>query len=100
MKKAELIAAVAEKTGLSKKDAQAAIDATIETVEEALKAGKKVSFIGFGSFEVVTRAPRVARVPGTGKEVKVPETKSVKFKVGKKLKEALNQKKSTKKAKK
>jgi DNA-binding protein HU-beta len=100
MKKAELISAVAEKTGLSKKDAQAAIDATIETIEEALKEGKKVSFIGFGSFEVVTRAPRVARVPGTGKEVKVPETKSVKFKVGKKLKEALNQKKSTKKAKK
>jgi DNA-binding protein HU-beta len=100
MKKAELVAAVAEKTGLSKKDAQAAIDATIETIEEALKEGKKVSFIGFGSFEVVTRAPRVARVPGTGKEVKVPETKSVKFKVGKKLKEALNQKKSTKKAKK
>jgi DNA-binding protein HU-beta len=90
MKKAELISAVAEKTGLSKKDAQAAIDATIETIEEALKAGKKVSFIGFGSFEVVTRAPRVARVPGTGKEVKIPETKSVKFKVGKKLKELLN----------
>jgi len=90
MKKAELVAAVAEKTGLSKKDAQAAIDATIKSIEEALKAGKKVSFIGFGSFEVVTRAPRIARVPGTGKEVKIPETKSVKFKVGKKLKELLN----------
>jgi DNA-binding protein HU-beta len=90
MKKAELIAAVAQKTGLSKKDAQAAIDATIEAIEEALKAGKKISFIGFGSFEVVTRAPRIARVPGTGKEVKIPETKSVKFKVGKKLKELLN----------
>jgi DNA-binding protein HU-beta len=90
MKKSELIAAVAEKTGLSKKDAQAALDATIEAIEEALKEGKKVNFIGFGSFEVVTRAPRVARVPGTNKEVKVPETKSVKFKVGKKLKELLN----------
>jgi DNA-binding protein HU-beta len=90
MKKSEFVAAVAQKTGLSKKDAQAAIDATIETIEEALKEGKKVSFIGFGSFEVVTRAPRVARVPGTGKEVKIPETKSVKFKVGKKLKELLN----------
>jgi DNA-binding protein HU-beta len=90
MKKAELVAAVAEKTGLSKKDAQAALDATIETIEEALKEGKKVSFIGFGSFEVIIRAPRVARVPGTGKEVKIPETKSVKFKVGKKLKELLN----------
>jgi DNA-binding protein HU-beta len=90
MKKSELVATVAQKTRLSKKDAQAAIDATIETIEEALKEGKKVSFIGFGSFEVVTRAPRVARVPGTGKEVKIPETKSVKFKVGKKLKELLN----------
>ncbi|ACM93103.1 non-specific DNA-binding protein [Nautilia profundicola AmH] len=90
MKKSELIAAVAEKSGLSKKDVNAVIDATIEAMEEALKAGKKVSFIGFGSFEVVTRAPRVARVPGTNKEVKIPETKSVKFKVGKKLKELLN----------
>ncbi|WP_024789061.1 MULTISPECIES: HU family DNA-binding protein [unclassified Lebetimonas] len=90
MKKSELIAAVAEKTGLSKKDTNAVIDATIQTIEEALKAGKKVSFIGFGSFESVTRAPRTARVPGTGKEIKIPETKSVKFKVGKKLKELLN----------
>jgi DNA-binding protein HU-beta len=90
MKKSDLISAVAEKTGLSKKDVAAVIDATIETIEEALKNGEKVSFIGFGSFEVVKRAPRVARVPGTGKEVKIPESKSVKFKVGKKLKELVN----------
>ena len=90
MKKAELISAVAEKTGLSKKDVNAVIDATINTIEEALKADKKVSFIGFGSFEKVTRAPRTARVPGTGETVQVPETKSVKFKVGKKLKASLN----------
>ncbi len=90
MKKTELIAKVAEKTGLSKKDTQAVIDAAIETIEEALKNGEKVTFIGFGNFEVVTRAPRVARVPGTNKEVKIPETKTVKFKVGKKLKELLN----------
>ena len=74
MKKSDLISAVAEKTGLSKKDVAAVIDATIETIEEALKNGDKVSFIGFGSFEVVKRAPRVARVPGTGKEVKIPES--------------------------
>jgi len=92
MKKSELITAVAKKTGLSKKDVGAVIDATIKTIEEALKDGKKVSFIGFGHFEVVTRAPRVARVPGTGKEIKIPETKSVKFKVGKKLKELVNSK--------
>ena len=90
MKKSELIAAVAEKSGLSKKDVNAVLDATIQTMEEALKEGKKISFIGFGSFEVVTRAPRTARVPGTNKEIKIPETKSVKFKVGKKLKELLN----------
>ncbi len=91
MKKSELITAVAEKSGLSKKDVNTVIDATIETMEEALKNGKKISFIGFGSFEVITRAPRVARVPGTDKKVKIPETKSVKFKIGKKLKELLNQ---------
>jgi len=90
MKKSELISLVAQKAGLSKKDVSSVIDATIETIEEALKEGKKVSFIGFGSFEVVTRAPRTARVPGTGKEIKIPETKSVKFKVGKKLKELVN----------
>ncbi len=90
MKKTELISAVAEKTGLSKKDTQAVIEATIETIEAALKKGDKVSFIGFGNFEPVTRAARVARVPGTNKEVKIPETKTVKFKVGKKLKEFLN----------
>ena len=90
MKKTELIAAIAEKTGLSKKDVNEVINATIETIEEALKNGKKVSFIGFGSFETVTRAPRTARVPGTGKEIQIPETKAVKFKAGKKLKELLN----------
>jgi len=90
MKKSELIAAVAEKSGLSKKDVNAVIEATISVIEEALKDGKKVSFIGFGSFETVKRAPRVARVPGTNKEVKIPATKSVKFKVGKKLKELIN----------
>jgi DNA-binding protein HU-beta len=90
MKKSDLVAAVAQKTGLSKKDVTAVIDASLEVIEEALKKGEKVSFIGFGSFEVVTRAPRVARVPGTNKEVKIPETKAVKFKVGKKLKEAVN----------
>ena len=90
MKKAELIAAVAEKTGLSKKDINEVINATIETMEEALKEGKKISFIGFGSFETVTRAPRVARVPKTGEEIQIPETKAVKFKAGKKIKELLN----------
>jgi len=90
MKKTELIAKVAEKTALSKKDVNEVINTAIEIIEEALKNGEKVSFIGFGSFEVVTRAPRVATVPGTKKKVKIPETKSVKFKPGKQLKELLN----------
>ena len=90
MKKSDLVGVVAQKTGLSKKDVTAVVDASIEAIEEALKEGNKVSFIGFGSFEVVKRAPRVARVPGTDKEVKIPASKSVKFKVGKKLKEVVN----------
>ena len=90
MKKVELIAKVAQKTGLSKKDVNEVINATIEVIEEALKNGEKISFIGFGSFETVTRAARTAVVPGTKKKVKVPESKSVKFKVGKKLKEIVN----------
>ena len=90
MKKSDLVAAVAKKSGFSKKDVSAIIDASIEAVEEALKEGEKVSFIGFGSFEVVNRAPRKAKVPGTNKEVEIPASKSVKFKVGKKLKEIVN----------
>jgi len=90
MKKQELITAVAEKTGLSKKDVNEVINATIETIEQGLKDGKKISFIGFGSFEVVTRAPRTARVPKTGEEIQIPETKAAKFKAGKNLKELLN----------
>ena len=90
MKKTELIAAISQKTGLSKKDVNEVINATIETIEEALKKGEKISFIGFGSFETVTRAPRVARVPKTGQEIQIPETKTVKFKAGKRIKELLN----------
>ena len=89
MKKAEFIEAVAKKAGVSKKDAQAVVDAAIETITEALKEGKSVSFIGFGSFSTVKRAARTARVPGTDKIVEVPATKAVKFKVGKQLKEAV-----------
>ncbi len=89
MKKAEFIDAVATKTGLSKKDTASALDAMLETIEEALVAKKSVSFIGFGTFSTSERKARTARVPGTGKEVKVPATTAVKFKVGKKLKDAV-----------
>jgi DNA-binding protein HU-beta len=90
MKKAELIDAVASKTGISKTDVDAVIKATIETITEAVAKGDKVSFIGFGSFERTTRAGRKAKVPKTDKIVDIPESKSVKFKVGKQFKDAVN----------
>jgi DNA-binding protein HU-beta len=89
MKKADFIQAVSEKAGLSKKDTQKAVDAALETINDALVAGKSVSFIGFGTFSTAARAARKARVPGTDRVVDVPATTAVKFKVGKKLKEAV-----------
>lgn len=89
MKKAEFIDAVAEKSGLSKKDANEALNAILDTITEALKDGKTVSFIGFGSFSTVEREAREARVPLTGKTVKIPARKAVKFKVGKSLKDTV-----------
>ncbi len=89
MKKAELIQAISDKTGLSKKDTTATIDAALETIQEALVARKTVSFIGFGTFSTSPRAARTARVPGTNKVVDVPATTAVKFKVGKRLKDSV-----------
>lgn len=89
MKKAEFIDAVADKAGLSKKDANEALNAILDTITDALKEGKTVNFIGFGSFTTVERAAREARVPLTGKSVKIPARKAVKFKVGKSLKDSV-----------
>ena len=89
MKKADFIQAVAEKAGLSKKDSLKVVDAALEVIESALVAGDSVSFIGFGTFGTADRAARKARVPGTKKVIDVPASKAVKFKVGKKLKEAV-----------
>jgi DNA-binding protein HU-beta len=89
MKKAEFIDAVAERAGLSKKDVNEALNAILETITDALKNGRTVSFIGFGSFSTVKRLARETRVPKTGKMVKIPERNAVKFKVGKSLKEAV-----------
>ncbi len=89
MKKADLIQAIAEKTGLSKKDTTETIDAALEAIEEALVKRDTVSFIGFGTFSTSPRAARTARVPGTNKVVDVAATTAVKFKVGKKLKESV-----------
>jgi len=89
MKKAEFIDTVSDKSGLSKKDVNEALNAILETITEALKAKKSVSFIGFGSFSTVERAAREARVPLTGEIVKIPKRNAVKFKVGKSLKDSV-----------
>lgn len=89
MKKAEFVDNVASKAGLSKKDSEAAINAVLETLTEALSAKKSVSFIGFGTFSTTERAARKAKVPGTDRIVDVAATTAVKFKVGKQLKESV-----------
>jgi len=89
MKKAEFVQILAQKTGLSKKDAEVALNATLETIEEVLAKGDTINFIGFGGFSTIKRAARKAKVPGTDKVVDIPATTAVKFKVGKKLKEAV-----------
>ena len=91
MNKTELIAAVAEKADLSKKDAEAAITATVDAIAEALTQGEKVQLVGFGSFEVKTRAARVGRNPRTGEEIPISEAKLPEFKAGKALKDAVAQ---------
>ena len=89
MNKTELIAAVAEKTGLTKKEAERIVNATFETVAETLKKGDKVSVSGFGIFEVKTREARIGRNPRTKEEIKIPATKLPAFKASKTLKDAI-----------
>ena len=90
MNKTELIAAMAEASGLSKKDCEAALAAFITTTESALKAGNKVQLVGFGSFEVKERAARTGRNPQTGKEITIAAAKVPSFRAGKALKDAVN----------
>ena len=89
MTKTELIAAMAEKTGASKKDSEAALSAAIEAITGALKAGDKVSLVGFGTFEAKKRAARVGKNPRTGEEIQIPATVAPTFKAGKALKDAI-----------
>ncbi len=89
MNKSEIIAAMAEKTGLTKKDCEKALVAFTSAVEESLKAGDKVQLIGFGSFEVKVRAERTGRNPATNKEITIPASKAPVFKAGKALKDAI-----------
>ncbi|HEB9429422.1 TPA: HU family DNA-binding protein [Campylobacter coli] len=89
MTKADFISQVAQTAGLTKKDATVATDAVISTITDVLAKGDSVSFIGFGTFSTTERAAREARVPSTGKTIKVPATRVAKFKVGKNLKDAV-----------
>ncbi len=90
MNKTELIAAVAEKAEISKKDSEKALKAFIDVVTEQLKAGDKVQVVGFGTFEVSERAAREGRNPQTGETMKIDACKAPKFKAGKALKDAIN----------
>lgn len=90
MNKTELIAAIAEQTELSKKDAEKAVKAFTDVVVEELKKGEKIQLVGFGTFEVSERAARTGRNPQTGAEMNIPASKSPKFKAGKAFKDALN----------
>ena len=90
MKKAELVAAIAEKTELSKKDAEKAVKAFTEVVEEELKKGGKIQLVGFGTFEVAERAARTGINPSTKEAIQIPASKAPKFKAGKALKDSIN----------
>ena len=87
MNKTELIAAIAEQAGLSKKDAEAALNAFTDIVGKTLKKGDKVQLVGFGTFEISERAARTGRNPQTGKSIKIKASKAPKFKAGKALKD-------------
>ena len=90
MNKADLINALAEKNGLKKKDAEAAVNAVLDLIAEALKKGEKVAIMGFGSFETKTRAARTGKNPATGATIQSPASKAIVFKAGKALKDMIN----------
>ena len=90
MNKGELVAALAAKTELSKKDSEAALNALVEVIGETLAKGEKVQLIGFGTFESQNRPARTARNPRTGAEVKIAASKAPAFKAGKALKDKVN----------
>ncbi|NLK01103.1 MAG: HU family DNA-binding protein [Clostridia bacterium] len=89
MNKSELITAVSEKAEMTKKDAEKAVNAIFQSIEEALAKEERVQLVGFGTFETRHRAARIGRNPRTGEEIKIPETKVPSFKAGKALKEAV-----------
>lgn len=89
MNKTELVSAMAETSGLSKKDCETALNAFASEVEKALKSGDKVQLVGFGSYEVKTRAARTGRNPKTKEPIEIPASKAPVFKAGKAFKDAI-----------
>jgi DNA-binding protein HU-beta len=89
LNKQELVASVAEKANLTKKDAEKAINAVVDSIKTALNQGEKVSLVGFGTFEVRTRAARSGRNPQTGDTIKIPAGKVPAFRPGKELKDSV-----------
>ena len=90
MNKTELVAAIADKTELSKKDSEKALKAFIDVVGEELKKGEKIQLVGFGTFEVRDRKEKLSKNPQTGETITVPAKKAPAFKAGKALKDAVN----------
>jgi DNA-binding protein HU-beta len=90
MNKAELVAAIADKTELSKKDSEKALKAFIDVIAEELAKGEKIQLVGFGTFEVSERAAREGRNPQSGEPMNIPASKAPKFKAGKALKDMIN----------
>ena len=89
MNKADLVAAVAEKAGISKKDSEKAVNAAFDAITAALVAGDKVQLVGFGAFETKERSARVGRNPKTREEIQIPASRVPAFKAGKALKDAI-----------
>ncbi|MGH6946919.1 MAG: HU family DNA-binding protein [Kiloniellales bacterium] len=90
MNKNDLVAAVADRTGLSKADSAKAVDGVFDSITDALKGGKDVRLVGFGTFSVARRAASQGRNPRTGEPIQIPASRQAKFKAGKGLKDSLN----------
>ncbi|MDD5952925.1 MAG: HU family DNA-binding protein [Oscillospiraceae bacterium] len=90
MNKTELIAAVAEKAGISKKDADAAVTTVLDTIVDTVAAGDKVQLVGFGTFEPRTRSAKTGKNPRTGESIEIPASKIPAFKAGKAFKDTVN----------
>lgn len=90
MNKGELVNAIAEKTGATKKATEEALNAVLDSIKDALVKGEKVQLVGFGSFETKVRAARKGKNPQTGAEIKIPACKAPSFKAGKALKDIVN----------